>query len=62
MTCNLTDRSFDTALDLAQWLCDNQMADGDVRVIVDGVELYSDDLADCDDVDDVRRVIELTLS
>lgn len=62
MTCNLTDRTFATALDLAQWLCDNQMADGDVRVVVDGVALDASDLADSDDVDDVRRVIEITLS
>ena len=62
MTCNLTTRSFASALDLAGWLVDNQMADGDVTVTVDGVALDSGDLADCSDVDDVRRVIEITLS
>lgn len=61
MTCNLTDTVFASAIDLAGWLVDNQMADGDVRVVVDGVEIDASDLADCDDVDDVRRVIEITL-
>ena len=50
-----------TAIDIAHWLANNGLSDGDVTVTVDGVELDSSDLADTDDTDDIVRVIRITL-
>lgn len=50
-----------TAVDIAHWLANNGLSDGDVTVTVDGVELDSTDLADTDDTDDIVRVICITL-
>ena len=61
-TARAADRTYTGSFaDLAQALVDNQLADGDVPVVVDGVEIDRSDLADCDDVDVVERVLQITV-